>query len=205
MATGYTHDIINGNITEFKDFALLCTRAFGATIHMRDEGLDTPYEPRKVSTYHSDAIVKNIDELKAVKAMSPEDYEKKLETKWTDVITRYQQSIEESKKNFELLSSMLDEARAFVPPTSEHENFKEFMIQQLVSTIDFDCNIDYYLREIKVIESKLESFNVEEERAEEIQSLEKSIAYHTRELNDEITRVKDSNKWMADLFKAFEQ
>lgn len=37
MATAYTQGIINGKINTFKEFALVCARAFGAAAHMRDK------------------------------------------------------------------------------------------------------------------------------------------------------------------------
>lgn len=40
MPTGYTAGILDNKITTFSEFALLCSRAFGATIHMREDDLD---------------------------------------------------------------------------------------------------------------------------------------------------------------------
>lgn len=58
MPTGYTNRIQNGEITEFKDFALACARAFGALISMRDDALDAPM-PAEIlpdTKYHDDHI-----------------------------------------------------------------------------------------------------------------------------------------------------
>src|SRR5688572_13460567 len=60
MPTGYTAGILSGETKSFKQFAIDCMRAFGATIHMRDEPMDKPYEPRTPSEYYS----KRIGELK---------------------------------------------------------------------------------------------------------------------------------------------
>ena len=39
MPTGYTAGILEGKIKTFPEFAKICMRAFGAAIHMRDNGL----------------------------------------------------------------------------------------------------------------------------------------------------------------------
>lgn len=37
MPTGYTASVQEGKVTEFRDFAMECARAFGALVMMRDE------------------------------------------------------------------------------------------------------------------------------------------------------------------------
>ena len=39
MPSGYTEGVASGKVTEFKEYALLCARAFGACISLRDEPL----------------------------------------------------------------------------------------------------------------------------------------------------------------------
>ena len=201
MATGYTHEIINGNITTFKDFAILCTRAFGATIHMRDENLDTPYEPRTVSSYYSESIAEKAKELEHLNSISIEDFEKEMIAQWERDIQYHQNAIEKSKKDYEVLIKLLEEAKAFVPPTDEHVNFKEFIIEQLKGTIEYDCNITYHLNSLEELNDRINNYDIEKEKADKITAMEDSLEYSKKSLNDEIRRVNDSNKWMSDLFK----
>lgn len=57
MPTGYTHGVQDGTVTEFRDFALICARAFGATILMRDDPMDAPIPDEfQSSTYHLDRL-----------------------------------------------------------------------------------------------------------------------------------------------------
>lgn len=56
MPTGYTADLVDGKINTVEEYAKLCMRAFGATLHMRDEPLDKQYTTSEPSTYHLDAI-----------------------------------------------------------------------------------------------------------------------------------------------------
>ena len=60
MPTGYTYYIENGNITTAKDFIMLCTRAFGALISMRDEPLSTPIPQEiKADTQYADNMIQH--------------------------------------------------------------------------------------------------------------------------------------------------
>ncbi|MBO6267553.1 MAG: hypothetical protein J6N19_00245, partial [Clostridium sp.] len=74
MPTGYTCFIEDGKITTAKGFLLLCARAFGACIEMRDEPLSEPI-PEKFNgddTYRlwlEDAKT----ELSKLKAMSQDE------------------------------------------------------------------------------------------------------------------------------------
>ena len=59
MTTGYTDAVGKGEITEFKDYALLCARAFGACVSMRDEPLDAEIpEEFKPNDYHEKSLQK---------------------------------------------------------------------------------------------------------------------------------------------------
>ncbi len=58
MPTGYTAGILDGKITTFQQFAKQCMRAFGATIHMRDDDMDAEITPRTPSDYYSKEIEK---------------------------------------------------------------------------------------------------------------------------------------------------
>jgi len=64
MPTGYTAGIINGETETFQDFAKDCMRAFGATMHMRDDDMDKDYVPRTPSDYHTKQIQSSEDNLK---------------------------------------------------------------------------------------------------------------------------------------------
>jgi len=56
MPTGYSAPVLEGKIKTLPEFALLCARAFGACVNMRDDSMsaDIP-EEFPVSDYHSKA------------------------------------------------------------------------------------------------------------------------------------------------------
>ncbi len=71
MPTGYTADVQSGKITEFKDYAYICARAFGALIHLRDEPL-SPHIPDDIegSEYHKQRAADAETELAALDKLS---------------------------------------------------------------------------------------------------------------------------------------
>jgi hypothetical protein len=80
MPTGYTAGIIDGEITTFEQFATQCSRAFGATIHMRDNPLDSPYEPRTPSQYYVNSLQSQREKLEETKTMTDEAIVQDFET-----------------------------------------------------------------------------------------------------------------------------
>jgi len=120
MPTGYTAGIIDGSIKDFKEYAILCTRAFGATIHMRDESLSTKVEARKPSTYHLDVITGLEKEMEKNEKMSDEDLIAELKKNIEEDIERYESYIEKAKQTREKLLAFKSEAEKWNPPTDEH-------------------------------------------------------------------------------------
>ena len=202
MPTGYTAGILDGEIKTFPQFAKNCLRAFGATMHMRDEPLEKEYEPRMPSDYYS----KNISEKKAqileYKTLSDKEIIAKEKQRLEESKSYHLKSIETAKANKKKLIKMLKKAREFIPPTPEHDEFKKFMIDQLESTISFDCCTKYHDEALIQIKSTLSNLDATELRKQLIAETEKSLAYYVEEEAKEIKRCNDSNEWVNQVFES---
>lgn len=73
MPTGYTAGIFDGTINSFEKFAMKCSRAFGATIHMRDDSLDEEYRKRTVDSYYFESVDDNLKRINKLKLISDEE------------------------------------------------------------------------------------------------------------------------------------
>ncbi len=73
MPTGYTAEILDGKITTFPQFAKQCMRAFGATIHMRDDDMDAEFTPRTPSDYYAKEIKKANQVIKEAELLTDEE------------------------------------------------------------------------------------------------------------------------------------
>jgi len=144
MPTGYTEDIKKG-IT-FPQFAMSCARAFGACITMRDDSTDTPIpEEFKPSDWNLEELRKAEVTLEKLKDMTETEAERFARVEYWQESNRIVLEIKEDRKLMAQYRSMLEKVRQWQPPTLEHIEFKDFMVQQIERSIKFDGMEDYYI------------------------------------------------------------
>ena len=206
MPTGYTAGILDGKVNTFEEFATVCTRAFGATIHMRDNPMDSPYEPRTPSDYHTNSIQSKRERLEEIESMSDEKIVEDFNTQLEEDLKYHQTKMEEDKRNLEKLNSMLESAKSWIPPTEDHQPFRNFMIEQIESTIKVDGDPSYHVNKMVGIKKQMEEgINPKEYREETIQEIKGQISYHETEYQKELVRCKDSNDWMDKFFESIKK
>jgi len=204
MATGYTADIVDGKITTFKEFATKCMRAFGATMHMRDEPLNTPYRPAETSQYYLHELAELEKEKARIESMSEEDL---VSTRKNELLERkreLEEIIRERKESRKRLEKILAEAKKYQPPTEDHEGIRKFMIAQLETTIEWDGSSEYYEKELKEVKEKINDLNPEEIRKELLDDIIYDLKYYTEKHNEDLKSVERSNKWVEDFLKSIE-
>jgi hypothetical protein len=202
MPTGYTAGILNGTIKDFKAFATQCIRNFGAALHMRDDKFDKKFEPRVPDNYHLERLNEEKAKLEAYKLKSDEEVIANRKKNLEEEIDRCNNAIKEKQKNYNKLSSILADAQLYVPPTEEHKEYKNFMIDQLQNTMKWDCNTEYYKKAIEELEKELQNVDVQKIREEEIASIENDIKYSQERYNEELESCNKSNKWAEDVFNS---
>jgi len=198
MPTGYTVHVQDGTITEFKDFAMLCARAFGALVMLRDEPLTSPI-PEKLephTKYNDERLAAAEARLSELKAMSPEDIRKAALEAHTAAMTAWAERRQERARTRQRYEAMLAEVRQWAPPTADHKGLKTFMIEQLEESIRFDASDRY--DEAPVTPAG------EAWLLEEIRKAERDINYHTQQRAEEIARTAGRNQWLADLRASLE-
>lgn len=189
MPTGYTYPVVEGKITKFSDFALSCARAFGALINMRDDAMDAPIpEEIKPSDYHAKKVKEAAAGLAKALKMTPAQMASgaaKANERAAEAARSIRQDYETQNARLE---KMLAEAKAWKPPTPDHKGMKDFMVQQLTDSMhSFD-----YLPEFKTLSGQ-------EWHKQEVASLERELAYHTKENEEEIRRAAERTDWLKQL------
>jgi hypothetical protein len=203
MPTGYTAGIIDGKITTFEEFATVCTRAFGATIHMRDESLETPYEPRTPSEFYVNSLQSLRENLERVKSMSDDDIVLEFEEKIQDEINYHSREIASSTIKIDRLNAILEGVRSWIPPSEDHESFKAFMNEQIEITIKSELGPSYHMKKVETLRKDIQKgVDPAEKKNEMILDLEQRIADKCRNLELEIERCKKSNEWMDAFFRS---
>lgn len=206
MPTGYTADVQDGKVTSLKEFALKCARSRGALVHMKDEPFDRSIYLDKVSDYHLKELEKAKKEFAKYKKMSLEDVENiwraKSRKAHKEDIKRSTIVLEEKARYL----AMLEKVKAWTPPTPAHKDLKNFMIEQLKESIEFDCSRDYYTED-EFIEAKetLPKEDLEEYKQEMIASAQDDIGRHQKEYDAEVKRVNDRNTWITQLINSFKE
>lgn len=195
MPTGYTADIYDGKDISFNDFALKCARAFGACIEQRDD--DPNDKPKLIEKTKDNYHIRRLNEAKIWKKPTKAEFDAYVQ-KQTHY---YNEQLDKQNKLKVLYAKMLDKANDWTPPTKEHEGLKKFMIEQLNSSIEFDCKNDYYERELNNIKQLTYNQYIKDMR----DSNKWDIEYHTNELKKNNERVDTRNEWISALYKSLEK
>ena len=190
MPTGYTLDLYDGKDITFEEFVLKCARAFGALISMRDEPIDAPIPERfEPSDYHLKELEKAKKRLKEVKKWDEEKTEQEAERAYREALKEREEFIKKNKLIRKRYEDMLSKVQKWKPPTIEHVNLKQFMIQQLVESIEYDC----------FIPEMPQRLSGEEYKEQQIKKALSDIDYHEREYAEEVNRVYERNRWLLSL------
>lgn len=194
MPTGYTEPVQKGEITELSDFALLCARAFGALITMRDEPFSKPVpqefevDPR-YQTRLDDAVNKQAEFWAMLEPEKMEMWEAEHEER----LNYARKRIKECEEQAQRYKAMLAKVEAWKPPTGAHWELAEFMKEQLQGSIRFDCDISCYSGIILTFP------DFEEWKREKLIDLAAHVTHCERQLAEEVERVNSRNQWLKQL------
>jgi len=203
MPTGYTAGVVDGTIKTFKDFAKNCMRAFGATIHMRDEPMSKKYEPRVPDDFYYERVEEAKKNLAELDTLPDENFIKGEHEKIKDDIRYYSEKMRKVKEARERLDSLLAETSEWEPPTTDHVEFKNFMIQQLSETIKYDGDVEYCEGEIESLYKKLDTpIDLDAVKKDLRESYEANLNRSQKSLDEEIERCNSSNEWVDVLLKS---
>jgi hypothetical protein len=179
--------MINENLL-FRDFALKCARAFGPCFYQREDNLENLPQLRIADTSYYE------EKIKKAKA-----FKKPTKAEYNLYIAKEKEHLEAelkiNKKRIDAYKLMLVNVKKWQPPTKDHVRFKEFMIEQLESSLNFD-SCGYYetqLKKIKALTYK-DYCNILKEGADN------DIKHYAEEIEKEKAKTEKSNKWLTDLF-----
>ena len=195
MPTGYTAGIEDGKITSGKEFLMLCARAFGICMDMRDEPLSVPV-PQEFfpSHYHEREIEKTREDISKLLAMTPDEITAKINDEY-EARKKGCAKLEENRISIIYrYAEVLQEVIKWNPPTPEHQGLKDFAIKQINMCIgDFNPPTEYE----RTTDNPPE--NPEQWLADRLESEYKSLAYHEKQWEEELARTASRNEWLRQL------
>lgn len=190
MPTAYTSLIQEG--INFENFVLTCSRAMGALIMIRDEPFDAPipdkFEP---SDYHKKELARAKRELEILASLSDEAKKDYCREYNVEQLAAWRKRAERSANLEAKYKEMLAKVLKWEPPTEHHEGLKKFMVDQIRSSIDFDCGMEY--------DKKPQFITIEEWYKMKVDRVERDIEYHTKEDMEEVERAEVRTEWVQQL------
>jgi hypothetical protein len=205
MPTGYTAAVQDGTITEFKDYALQCARAFGACVMQRDDDPSEPPKEQEESSYYRERVDETLKEIEVLGNLSDEELVESEKNANLREIDECKQRLEDKKIERLRYDDMLKKVRAWEAPSEEHLDYKEFMTNQLVESIGFDCGDNYYEDNLQNAVFKFENTPTAKEiREERMADLQRDLEYYRKNLAEEKDRVFGRNQWIRQLYKSLE-
>lgn len=191
MPTGYTAAIKDG-IT-FEQFVLRCARAMGALIE-RDKPTDAPIPERfEPSSHYMDKLKETQAELSRLHSLSPNQAEEEAKRYHAEEVANNQRQIDDANDLRSKYTAMLSQVMLWQPPTPDHEHFRQFMIEQLESSLRFDCDVSH------VVNNPPTKYAGEEYRSIKVLEVLKSVAYYQSAHADEVVRAAVRNDWLKAL------
>lgn len=186
MPTGYTAAVGEGKVTTLREFALQCARGMGACIMMRDEPWDAPIPERFEPSleYHRDGLAKANLMLRDANTLTDAECEDRAQADFEAAMDRHEKYVSELAAQNDRYKAMLAAVEAW---ETEAEGIKDFMSEQLrISISDYET------------EAPKEK-TAEEWREETRRKALWDIAYHEKQMVEEIHRTELRNIWLAAL------
>lgn len=191
MPTGYTAKVEDGTVTELRDYMLICARAFGALIMMRDEPDDAPipekFEPS--TRYYDEQIATLTKEISRLSAMTADEAMTESLAANNEARRRHREYEAADQLRLDRHLAMAEKVKAWEPPSPEHVEYKAFMLQQLEVSSQW-LGTKRELPPMSIGEAW---------REERLADLTDNLARATKSRAEEIERTALRQKWVDDL------
>lgn len=192
MPTGYTVTLMEKGQT-FQEFIMVCARAFGAFIDMRESPYDAlipdKFEP---SNYNAKRLIESREILAKLKSMTDAEKESFGQAAKSAEIQRIEQCLENDRAQNKRLEDMATQVNAWNPPTNDHQGLKDFMLQQISISKN---RLDYIQTSlIEATEKPVLAYYVSA-----VSKAENGIKYHTEKNAEEIERANSRTEWVRQL------
>ena len=202
--TGLTSALILQDLS-FNEFVLLCTRAMGVCITMKDRPFTDPIPEKFIpDSHYKEALEKAEVVLEVFTKFREGDFAEAYARQDILESIKCLEKENSSDKNLKVLqkyNSIIQQAKDWIPPSQDHQGLKTFMISQLEESKKFDCIFSQnssYLEEI----DRLKSLDLMDHYRFLRKEAEYNVEYNRRHWQEEVQRVNERNEWMMSLVKS---
>lgn len=192
MPSGYTEGVSSGKITDFREYALMCARAFGACVMLRDEPLSSEIPEFTDDAHYRDSLESARSKLATFLAATEEELRAQHQSEQEENEKAAQESRNRERQIRERYEAMLVQARAYRPPTSEHEEYAKFLVSQLEESLKWDCGGESYYQSFSPVP-------FEQWKDAKLVELDNRVTYYEKNWREEQERVAARNRWVRQL------
>lgn len=195
MPTGYTAKLYDGD-EDFKDFVLKCATAFLGEFYDRD--INTPIPPHtETSTYLTERLEQLYKDKASLESLNKTALGAAARSHKRTLINKATADIETSRQRKARYEDMLKQVEHWQPPTDTHQKLKEFMVEQLNSSMS-DGDTSWQERRLQ----DAKSITPESYKRDKLREIEMSIAGTKQEIARQSERIDVRNRYVEQLFES---
>ncbi|MFA5135295.1 MAG: hypothetical protein WC505_05955 [Patescibacteria group bacterium] len=193
MPTGYTCIIDDNPNTTLRQFMLRCVRGMGVCMEMRDDPLEDlpPKVLKPDTTYSEKRLAESQERLQKLKNMSVAEVKRACIKDNCKTLEAWEKCSEESAAVRQRYLAMKQQVEAWTPPTSQHQGYKEFMLEQLVT--GGMLNYEHH-------DHEPEAQSPDAWLADEIRQAKDDVQYYTKDIEKTLQRYRKANEWLEQFW-----
>lgn len=204
MPTGYTAFIEDGSITTGKEFLLLCLRAFGIAIDIRNKPLSVPTPTTfKPDEYYKKRYDKAVADLETERNITFEETKHRMRSNYNEHVKNAKNAIARISKINEQYKKVREQVSDWTPPTEKHNGIKKFALEQIDMCINSDYDFKYYQ---EIIDTPFDDSDeaIKKYMAEYIKYLETNVELAKEAYDKEVRDSKEKTQFMKDFIESLE-
>lgn len=183
-----------GAMESFGEYARRCMGQFGPLIHCRDSGGISLREP---AVDHREKAKKALADLNR---LTPEELQAQWQGEQERRKAQLEQRLEEARDERAKKEEVLAQAKAFLPPTPNHEEWKKMMISLLERDLDDGDDVKYAVSAL----AKFSPMPFETWLAATKNTLEGAVTRAEEDYKEASAQVDRANAWITQALEAIE-
>lgn len=180
----------------FEEIVWRSARHFTSLIHMRNTGTDAPIRLDERDSYYEERHREAIQNWTKYVNMSASDLEgaqRELDVEYEKLLQNARESITQNDLARNKLLSMRERIVAWIPPTPNHVELKNYMLRTLDHGLEDHSN-KYYLQ---ILEYK--KLDLTKWLQDKILDAKRAVARYADRMAEERAAIQTDNNWILDL------
>jgi hypothetical protein len=203
MPTAYTAEVENQT---FAEFVMTCARAFSPLIDLIDQPLtsDTPIEIEP-SPYHMDKLTEAKEECRNFCCLNDSEQQDLYRKEMEEIRERHLRRLSKNSLVINRHKQMLDKVHAWTPPSIDHRNLKNFMIEQLTTSMEFETDTATLEDQCFKAEKNPTTPSFNDWYLDKLSGFERTLSYHRHAYEKELKMTEQKNRWIRQLVDSLKQ